>query len=88
MRHPHHDLIDHLASHFALSEHDAERVIDEVCAWLNEPVDDYVRRRHGELQRTGLKNPQIFRQVLEELESRPFATGIRSERQLRRLIYG
>ena len=43
-----------------LAPAEATRVIDDVLAFHHEPVEAYVRRRHGELKLRGAKNDDIF----------------------------
>jgi hypothetical protein len=49
---------------------------------------EWIRRRHAELQRQGLRNAEIYGRIQEEarrilVQPRPL-----SERQIRRIIYG
>lgn len=81
-------LVAHVARTTGLSEAEATRVIDDVLDFHAEPVEAYVRRRHGELKQRGVKNPEIFALLREELDERVFAATERSERQLRRIVYG
>ena len=71
-----------------LSEAEASRVVEDVVAFLAEPLEDYVRRRHTELKTYGAKNTQIFEQIAEELAARVVAAPELTERQLRRIVYG
>ena len=59
-----------------------------MISYLAEPVEDYVRRRHGELKTYGAKNRDIFGLIAAELEGRVVAAPVLSERQLRRIVYG
>lgn len=80
--------MDHLARTTALPLPTATRVVEEVVAYFNEPAETFVRRRHRELQRSGLANAEIFDVIAAELEGRPVAAPEMSERQIRRVIYG
>ncbi|MDN5858922.1 MAG: hypothetical protein L0H84_09885, partial [Pseudonocardia sp.] len=71
-----------------LSEGEAARVVDEVVAYFAEPVREFVRRRHGELQRGGRTNDSIFAALGVELAHRRFAPPELTVRQLRRIVYG
>ncbi len=82
------DLLDHLAQTTALSRGEAERVVEEVTAYFAEPTGPLVRRRHRELQATGLANPAIFERIGAELAGRLVAPPALSARQLRRIVYG
>jgi hypothetical protein len=82
------ELVRHLVATTGLSESEAARVVDDVVAYLAEPVDDYVRRRHAELKTYGAKNAQIFARIATELAGRVVAAPELTERQLRRIVYG
>jgi len=82
------DLISHIAQQEQLSQAAAQRLVGDVLAYLAEPVEAYVARRHGELVSQGLKNRAIFERLVVELRQRPFAAPELSVRQIRRLIYG
>lgn len=82
------DLVGHLVATTGLSESEAARVVEDVVAYLSEPVEDYVRRRHAEMKTYGAKNPQIFEQIGRELAERVVAAPELTERQLRRIVYG
>lgn len=84
----HDDLVDHLVRSTPLSAGEARRVVADVVDYFDESVPDFVRRRHGELQRRGLTNDIIFSRLAEELTGRRFAAPELSPRQLRRLVYG
>ncbi len=82
------ELVRHLMATTALTESEAARVVEDVVAYLAEPAEDYVRRRHAQLKTYGAKNTQIFEQIATELAGRVVAAPELSERQLRRIVYG
>ena len=82
------NLVDHLVATTGLTAAEAARVVEDVVAFLAEPVEDYVRRRHAELKTHGAKNPEIFARIAEELADRVVAAPALTERQLRRIVYG
>lgn len=82
------ELIDHLRRHGALDTRQAERLLAEVLAFYDETPEEFIRRRHRELQRAGFGNAAIYRALLAEIPTRRFSAGPRSERQIRRAIYG
>ncbi|GLZ14060.1 hypothetical protein Acsp04_42950 [Actinomadura sp. NBRC 104425] len=86
--HPHDELVAHLCRTSPLRPGEAARVIADVLAYFGEPVEEFVRRRHGELRARGLTNDQIFERIAAELPSRRVAPPELSLRQLRRIIYG
>ena len=63
-------------------------MITDVIAFYSEPTEDFVRRRHGQLQTYGMRNPEIFAQISSELARRVVAPPPLTDRQLRRIVYG
>ncbi len=84
----HGDLVDHLVRTTRLPVGVAQRVVDDVVAYFDEPVEALVRRRHRELQAAGRSNTEIFDCIAAELGARPVAAPSLSARQLRRIVYG
>lgn len=82
------DLAGYLAASTGLPQSTARRVIDDVNAYYDETVEEFVRRRHTELKRDGHKNDEIWPLIAAELTQRRFAATGMSARQLRRIIYG
>ncbi len=82
------DLVDRLVASTGLTAAEALRVIEDVVAFHAEPVEDYVRRRHADLNTFGARNDEIFVRLREELRQRVVAAPARTERQLRRIVYG
>ena len=77
-----------LQSVLGLSRAQASRVVDEVLDSLELEVDEYIARRHGELQVEGENNPEIFERIAAELRALRFKAPELSARQIRRRIYG
>jgi hypothetical protein len=84
----HDDLIDHLVRSTALRRGEAARVVLDVLAYFDESTEEFVRRRHRELQAGGSVNAQIFERIASELPHRAVAPPELSLRQLRRIVYG
>ena len=84
----HDDLIDHLVRTTPLNRGEASRVVLDVLAYFDETTEEFVRRRHRELQAKGLLNTAIFQHIGEELPHRAVAPVALSQRQLRRIVYG
>ncbi len=82
------DLMQYLATSQGLQRHSAERLVAEILAYFGEERDDFVRRRHRELQGAGMANPAIFARIGDEVAARRFPVPAMSERQIRRIIYG
>ncbi|MDB1086826.1 hypothetical protein PJ985_04515 [Streptomyces sp. ACA25] len=87
-RTPHEDLVDHLVRSTSLGRGEAARVVLDVLAYFDETTEEFVRRRHRELQSGGLTNTGIFLRIAEELPHRAVAPPELSQRQLRRIVYG
>lgn len=84
----HADLVRHITLTTGLPSETAARVVADVVAYFGETTEQYVRRRHIELRRRGLRNARIWAVLTEELGARPVDPGRLSERQLRRIVYG
>jgi hypothetical protein len=82
------ELVAHLVRTSPLSESEARRVVAEVLGYFDEPVEQFVRRRHRELHGRGLRNEQIYPVIGAELSGRRVVPPELSSRQLRRMIYG
>lgn len=81
------DLVRHIAASTGLPEATATRVVADVAAYFAETVEDFVRRRHAELQRKQLKNDEIWPLIAAEIGTRRFGARDLSGRQLRRIVY-
>jgi hypothetical protein len=81
------DLARYLAASTGLPQPTAVRVVADVVTYFNETPEEFVRRRHAELQRRQHKNDEIWPQIAAELRQRRFAAPALSERQLRRIAY-
>ena len=82
------DLARYLAASTGLPQPTAVRVIADVTTYFSETIEEFVRRRHAELQRTQRKNDEIWPVIAAELGQRRFTAPGLSHRQLRRLVYG
>lgn len=82
------ELVEQVGRTTGLSVADARRVVDDVLAYFTETAEEFVRRRHRELQLRGVKNEQAFAVIAEELRRYPVRAPELSARQLRRIVYG
>jgi hypothetical protein len=82
------DLVRYLAASTGLPQPTAVRVIADVATYFSETVEEFVRRRHIELQQRQRRNQEIWPLIAAELGQRRFAAPGLSERQLRRIVYG
>ncbi len=85
---PDEEIVRRIAGTTGLTAGEAARVIEDVIAWYGESAEEYVRRRHGQLQTYGTRNTEAFRIIADELANRPVKAPPLTERQLRRIIYG
>jgi Mg2+ and Co2+ transporter CorA len=81
------ELVDRIVASTGLSPAEAARVIEDVVTFHAEPVDELVRRRHAHLKTYGVRNPEIFARIADELADRVVAAPPLTERQIRRIIY-
>ncbi|MDR7302793.1 hypothetical protein [Haloactinomyces albus] len=82
------ELVRHVAESTGLPPSTAARVAADVIAYFDETTEQYVRRRHAELQRRGYRNAEVWTAITAELAQRPVAPPELSERRLRRIVYG
>ncbi|MEV1292203.1 hypothetical protein [Pseudonocardia sp. NPDC049635] len=82
------ELVRHVAVTTGLPPEVAARVVTDVVAHFAETTEEFVRRRHRELQARGLRNDEIWPRVGAELDARVVAPGAVSARRLRRIVYG
>jgi hypothetical protein len=82
------DLLDQLERTTQLPRAVLGRVVADVIDHYRETVEQYVRRRHTQLQASGSRNERIWVMLQEELSGRPVAAPPLTERQLRRIVYG
>ncbi|HEV7210067.1 MAG TPA: hypothetical protein VGN54_15170 [Mycobacteriales bacterium] len=88
MTRPPSELIVHVAGSTGLATATAARVVADVLSYLDEGVEDFVRRRHRELQQRDHSNAEIWVLLTAELDQRRFRAPALTERQLRRIVYG
>ena len=82
------DLIRHLARSAGLSHPAAAHLVEEVLGFFDELPEEFVQRRHREMQQQGCQNAEILARVAAEMGRRRFRAPAYSERQIRRTIYG
>lgn len=81
-------LVRHVEESSGLTTTEALRLVEDVLSFHDEPVEEWVRRRHAELKTYGARNAEIFARLQQELRGHVVAAPELSERQLRRMIYG
>ena len=82
------ELVRHVAASTGLPGPVAARVVADVVAYFSETTEEFVRRRHRELQAHEKRNAEIWTVIADELAARPVTPGPVSERRLRRIVYG
>lgn len=78
----------YLEDKYGLEAEELKLLLDDLWAFTDETADEFVRRRHGELQRGGLRNEAIYRRLAAETSAGRFRGPVLSLRQVRRIIYG
>lgn len=78
----------YLAERYDLAQETLDLLLGDLWAFTEEGLEEFVRRRHGELQREGLRNAAIYKRLAAETEEGRFRSPPLSLRQLRRIIYG
>jgi len=81
-------LIQHLCNRTSLSAQDAEHLIREILHYYDDTADEFIVRRHRDLQLEGLPNAAIYACIKHELSARRFRVSTLTLRQIRRVIYG
>lgn len=82
------DLVAYLVRSSRFTHAEVARLIEEVVSFLDESPEEFVCRRHRELQREGCANNEIFLRITAEMTKRRFRAPPFTERQIRRMIYG
>lgn len=82
------DLVRHVAASTGLPDAIAARVVADVVGYFDETAEQFVRRRHAELQRRQVRNADIWQRLTSELAQHRVAAPEFTERQLRRIVYG
>jgi len=78
----------YLEDKFDLDPDELGLLLDDLWTFTEETPEEFVRRRHGELQRDGLRNEAIYRRLAEETTEGRFRCPHLSLRQVRRIVYG
>ncbi len=78
----------YLEDKYGLDPEELGSFLEELWAFTDESAEDFVRRRHEELHREGLRNDAIYRRLAAEAASGRFRGPELSLRQVRRIIYG
>jgi hypothetical protein len=82
------DLRLHVAQTFGVEPAAFDRLYEAFAAYFDVSLEEYVRRRHLELQKAGARNEAIYAALLAEARDMRFAERGLTERRIRRLIYG
>jgi hypothetical protein len=82
------ELKRHLIETYNISEGAFDRLHEEFLAFYDQTLEEFVCRRHQELQKAGMKNREIFWRIQIESTNQRFEVKRLSQRQIRRLVYG
>lgn len=77
----------YLLSSYSLERDELYRLLEDLTV-ADLSVNNFIQKRHMELQRQGMKNSEIFQLIQREVKSRRFPGPELSVRQIRRNIYG
>lgn len=80
--------LEHLAQIVDVDERTLAKIIEEVLDHWSETEEQFVLRRHRELQRGGVRVSESYGLIAAEVARRPLRVPRPSERQIRRLLYG
>jgi hypothetical protein len=78
----------YLEEKYGLKAEALELLLEDLWAFTEEGLEEFIRRRHAELQREGLRNEPIFKRLAAEAASGRFSRPAPSLRRLRRIVYG
>jgi hypothetical protein len=79
---------NHVCETFGLDKGGFDRLFEEFLSHFGSTLEEYIRRRHLELQHEGTKNQEIYSLIMTEVSERRFAAEPLSLRRIRRMIYG
>jgi hypothetical protein len=82
------DLLLHLQTVTGQSQSLLGKILEETRAWYAKDLATWIRDRHRELQRQGLRNREIYPRLQKEARQILVRPAPLSERQVRRMIYG
>jgi hypothetical protein len=78
----------YLEAKYGFEPSELDQFLEDCWAFTDESPAEFIRRRHGELQREGLRNEAIYHRLATEAAAGRFRSPPLSLRQLRRIIYG
>ena len=82
------ELLQHLQAVTGQGERVLAKILEEIQSWYAKDLPTWMRDRHRELQRQGLRNREIYPRLQEESQGILVNPGPLTERQIRRMIYG
>lgn len=78
----------HLLESYDIKPEVLDRLVADIWDLTARSPEAWVQYRHAVLQRSGIKNEEIWRLIQAELAAGRFAAPNYSLRQIRRMIYG
>ncbi len=82
------ELLGHLQTVTGLEASILVKLLEETRAWYAKDFPTWIRDRHRELQRQGMRNADIYPLLREEAGRILVHPEPMTERQIRRVIYG
>jgi len=82
------ELKSHSIETYNISAGTFDRLHEQFLAFYDQTLEEFVCRRHQELQKAGMKNHEIFWRIQIESTNQRFDVRRLSQRQIRRLVYG
>lgn len=79
---------NHLLSSYPIEEDVLNHLLDDLGDYFSDDLQSFISRRHLQLQKEGIKNTEIYKQIQIELTERRYNMKPLSIRQIRRIIYG
>ena len=78
----------YLEERYDLEPDELGLLLGDLWAFTEETTEEFIRRRHAELQREGLRNEVIYRRLSSEIAAGRYRSPPLSIRQVRRIVYG
>ena len=81
------ELKDRLSHIISIEKIDIDKLYNELLSFFSESEQNYIARRHKELQKEKYKNNEIYSILIREIKNHLFVGRKLSERQIKRIIY-
>ena len=81
------ELKNRLSHIISIEKIDISKLYNELLSFFSESENNYIIRRHHELQKEKFKNKKIYSILVKEIKNHLFIGRKLSERQIKRIIY-